>query len=121
MDDEQHLARRRAELRGSHESLAASSPSQSMDQKKPLTRQQGRAGGFANPDEVEVILEGQDSAWGEETDIISYVQSKVSTCLEFMHLACIQRGVCTGISCRAFYDAHACSFASLTSCFEQGS
>ena len=39
--------------------------------------QQGRAGGFADPDEVEVNLEGQGSAWGEAEDILTYVQSKV--------------------------------------------
>ncbi len=95
---------RRAEIRGSHESLAASSPSTSVhlgtgagQQSRPgafvhqgrgqegfpkQARAEGLAGGegggaYADPDDVEVNLEGQDSAWGEENDILSYVQSKV--------------------------------------------
>lgn len=40
---------------------------------------QGRAGGFADPEDVEVNLEGgqQGSAWGEAEEILTYVQSKV--------------------------------------------
>lgn len=43
----------------------------------PVARQQGRARAFADPEDVKVELEGQDSAWGEENDILTYVQSKV--------------------------------------------
>lgn len=46
MDNAEPLSRRRAELTGSHESLAASSPSHSMDL-GVLTGQQGRPSGFA--------------------------------------------------------------------------
>ena len=51
-----------------------------------MTGQQGRAGGFADPDDVEVNLQGQDSAWGEENDILTYVQSKVSLGINLAHL-----------------------------------
>ena len=104
---------RRAEIHGSHESLAASSPSTSMhlgsgtaQQSRPwgfahqgrqegFTKQAraeglaGREGGgaYADPDDVEVNLEGQDSAWGEENDILSYVQSKV--CVLHQHITII--------------------------------
>ena len=42
-----------------------------------MTGQQGEAGGFADPDDVEVNLGAQDSGWGEANDILTYVQSKV--------------------------------------------
>ena len=50
---------------------------------KGFAGQPGREhGGFADPDDVEVNLEGQNSAWGEENDILTYVQSKV--CLQLV-------------------------------------
>ncbi len=77
--DNAELVPRRADMRGSHESLAASSPSNSMNLGTGAGHQD-RAGSFADPDDVEVNLEGQDSAWGEEeNDILSYVQSKVGS------------------------------------------
>ncbi len=103
MDSAEPVARR-AEIHGSHESLAASSPSTSMhlgtgagQQSRPgafahqgrgqegfpkQARAEGLAGrkeggAYVDPDDVEVNLQGQDSAWGEENDILSYVQSKV--------------------------------------------
>ncbi|DBA78684.1 hypothetical protein WJX77_001730 [Trebouxia sp. C0004] len=101
MDNAEPVSRR-PEMCGSHESLAASSPSTSMhlgsgagQQSRPggfahqggqesfpkQARAEGLAGregggAYADPDDVEVNLEGQDSAWGEENDILSYVQSK---------------------------------------------
>ena len=57
-----------------------------MDLQGQVTGQQGRAGGFADPDDVEVHLPGQDSAWGEENDILTYVQSKVSLSINLAHL-----------------------------------
>ena len=66
----------RAAVHRSCESLAASSPSNSMDL-GTAAGQQGRGGGFVDPDDVDVNLEGEDSGWGEQNDILSYVQSKV--------------------------------------------
>lgn len=43
----------------------------------PGMGQQGRGGGFADPNDVEVNLEGQGGGWGEADDILTYVQSKV--------------------------------------------
>lgn len=40
----------------------------------------GEHGAYADPDDVDVNLEGQHSAWGEEEDILTYVQSKVCLC-----------------------------------------
>lgn len=97
-------------MHGSHESLAASSPSTSMhlgsgagQQSRPggfahqgrqegfpkQARAEGLAGregdgAYADPDDVQVNLEGQDSAWGEENAILSYVQSKV--CMLHRHI-----------------------------------
>lgn len=112
MDDAEPVPRR-AEIRGSHESLAASAPSTSMhlgtgagQQSRPgafahqgrgqegfpkQARAEGLAGregggGYADPDDVEVNLEGQDGAWGEENDILSYVQSKVCCCFSTLSL-----------------------------------
>lgn len=43
-----------------------------------MVGQQDRAGGFADPDDVEVNLEKEGSGWDEANDILTYVQSKVS-------------------------------------------
>ena len=73
--DDRDPAREGPELRGSHESLAASSPSHSHNP-GAMAPQQGRAEGVADPDAVN--LDVPPGAWGEESDILSYVQNKVS-------------------------------------------
>ena len=80
---------------GPEDSLAASSPSNSLDLgtatgpqltqqgpaggfTHPLTGQQGKTGAFADPSDVEVALQDQHAPWEQEdNDILSYVQSKV--------------------------------------------
>ena len=80
---------------GPEDSLAASSPSNSLDLgtaigpqlaqqgsaggfSHPLAGQQGNTGGFADPSDVEVALQEHPAPWEEEEhDILNYVQSKV--------------------------------------------
>lgn len=107
MDVEQPLPGRRAEMQGSCESLAASSPSHSMElrllppqQTRPAAfpqgpgmGQQGRGGGFADPNDVEVNLEGQGGGWGEADDILTYVQSKARQDTLRCSLPFLERGV----------------------------
>ena len=75
MDDAEHVSRR-AEMCGS-ESLAVSSPSTSMNLGS-AAGPQGRAGGYTDPDDVDLSLEPQDGALDVENDILTYVQIKVS-------------------------------------------
>ena len=84
--DQDRAAGRREAVHGSHESLAASSPSNSIQ--LGGTGQQARGAAFVDPDDVEVNLEGQHGAWGEENDILTYVQSKVCVAANACHLVC---------------------------------
>ncbi|KAL3135076.1 hypothetical protein ABBQ32_008021 [Trebouxia sp. C0010 RCD-2024] len=73
-------------------------------QKSLATR--GRAGGFADPDDVEVNLEEgqQGSGWGEAEDILSYVQSKARQDTLRCSLPFLEHGVHTESLAAAMTD-----------------